>query len=103
MNKKITVFKKAAIPVLSVAIVLFVLLWFIFSVGNTAKEVSAKEKYDLELAIRRAAASCYAIEGAYPESLEYIEEHYGIQIDHERFNVFYEVFAENIMPDITVV
>ena len=35
--------------------------------------------------------------------IEYLEEHYGIQIDRERYNVFYEGFASNIMPDITVI
>ena len=45
----------------------------------------------------------YAIEGRYPPSVEYLEEHYGIQIDRERYNVFYSGFASNIMPDITVI
>ena len=39
----------------------------------------------------------------YPPSVEYLEEHYGIQIDRERYNVFYSGFASNIMPDITVI
>ena len=30
-------------------------------------------------------------------------ERYGIQIDRENFAVFYDVFAENIMPQIDVV
>ena len=32
-----------------------------------------------------------------------MKEHYGIQIDEERYLVRYEIFAENLMPDITVV
>ena len=55
----------------------------------------------LDTAVRRAAASCYAIEGMYPPSLEYLETHYGLQVDRERYTVHYEIFAENIMPDIT--
>ena len=54
-------------------------------------------------AIRQASVQCYAIEGRYPPSVEYLEEHYGIQIDRERYNVFYSGFASNIMPDITVI
>ncbi|MBQ5667230.1 MAG: hypothetical protein IIV40_03545 [Oscillospiraceae bacterium] len=41
-------------------------------------------------------------EGIYPPSWNYLEEHYGVQIDHSRYVVSYTVFAENLMPDITV-
>lgn len=56
-----------------------------------------------EESIRRGVITCYALEGAYPPSYDYLKEHYGIQVDEERFSVFYEVFASNIMPDITVI
>ena len=51
----------------------------------------------------RACIQCYAIEGRYPPSVEYLEENYGIQIDHDKYNVFYDGFASNIMPEITVI
>jgi len=53
-------------------------------------------------AIRRASVQCYAIEGRYPPSVEYLEENYGIKIDRDRYSVFYSGFASNFMPDITV-
>jgi len=57
----------------------------------------------LRSAIRRASVQCYAIEGRYPPSVQYLEDNYGIQIDKERYHVFYNGFASNIMPEITVV
>ena len=36
------------------------------------------------------------------KTLDYLREHYGIRIDENRYIVFYEVFAENLMPEITV-
>lgn len=57
----------------------------------------------LRSAIARASVQCYAIEGRYPPSVQYLEDNYGIRIDRERFYVFYEGFASNIMPDITVI
>ena len=57
----------------------------------------------LRSAIARASVQCYAIEGRYPPSVRYLEENYGIRIDWNRFYVYYEGFASNIMPDITVV
>ena len=56
----------------------------------------------LEDAVRRSAVACYAAEGVYPPTLTYLEERYGLQIDTARYTVFYDVFAENLMPDITV-
>ena len=46
--------------------------------------------------------SCYATEGVYPPTIEYLEERYGVQIDRERYTVHYDIFAENLMPDILV-
>ena len=60
-------------------------------------------KEQLEQALKRCAVTCYATEGIYPPDVEYMKEHYGIQIDEERYLVRYEIFAENLMPDITVV
>ena len=57
----------------------------------------------LQNAITRACVQCYAIEGRYPPSVQYLEDAYGIRIDEERYAVFYSGFASNVMPDITVV
>ena len=46
--------------------------------------------------------ACYAAEGVYPPNAAYLEEHYGVQIDHTLYTVKYEVIASNLMPDITV-
>ena len=56
----------------------------------------------LEEAIRRAAVSCYAIEGFYPSDTDYLVENYGLIIDESKYTVFYDAFASNILPEITV-
>ncbi|HAK58362.1 MAG TPA: hypothetical protein DCP06_05225 [Lachnospiraceae bacterium] len=56
----------------------------------------------LEDSVRKAVMTCYATEGVYPPNVEYMEKNYGIQIDHQRYGVFYEIFGDNIMPQITV-
>ena len=73
-------------------------------VGLRETEISSRAEglRLLEEGVRRAAVQCYAIEGSYPDSIGYIEEHYGIYIDKTRYAVHYEIFASNIMPDITV-
>ena len=62
----------------------------------------AEGRQQLEEALRRAAVACYAVEGVYPPTLEYLTEHYGVQIERDRYTVFYENFADNLMPEITV-
>lgn len=39
----------------------------------------------LRTAVLDAAVQCYALEGAYPQSLSYLEENYGVQVNHSRF------------------
>lgn len=53
-------------------------------------------------AVQRAAVACYATEGRYPQDYDYLRQYYGVQVDEEKYTVHYEIFAENIMPDITV-
>lgn len=84
------------------AAVVAVLLWFFTALNQLGLGQSQEGQQQLETALRRGAVACYAAEGIYPPTLEYLTEHYGIQIDENRFRVFYEIFADNLMPDITV-
>ena len=89
-------------PVLLVPAVLCVLLVFMSALSNLQEGRVSEGRQQLEDAVRRSAVACYAAEGIYPPNLEYLEEHYGIQVDRERYTVMYEVFASNLMPDVTV-
>ena len=55
-----------------------------------------------EDAVRRAAVTCYAVEGCYPESYEYLCKNYNVNVDPDKYIVYYSVFASNIMPSISV-
>lgn len=81
---------------------IFGIWWFSASLSGVEAGEAAEEKKQLELSIRRAAAACYASEGVYPPDLEYLEEHYGIQVNRDRFIVYYGAIASNLMPDITI-
>jgi hypothetical protein len=76
----------------------------IVTFGLRQTEISSREEglRLLEESIRRAVVHAYTIEGRYPDTLAYIEEHYGIFIDRNRYIVHYNIFATNLMPDITV-
>jgi hypothetical protein len=85
-------------PVLAVVILLF----FLTAIDNLKAGNREEGKMQLEQALQRCAVTCYATEGFYPPDVEYMKEHYGIRIDESKYLVRYEVFAENLMPDITV-
>ena len=75
---------------------------FLMGISNLTEGQADEDKRQLEEVLRRSAVACYAAEGIYPPDLAYLEEHYGIQINEERYMVSYDALAENLMPDITV-
>ena len=97
-NRRSRFLWKLLLPVL----VLGLLIWFFGALGHLGTGQAQEGRQQLETALRRAAVACYATEGVYPPTLDYLTEHYGIQIDRNRYSVFYEIFAENLMPQITV-
>jgi len=90
--------KGLLLPVAVIAIVLF------FTAALSSLDSGRQEEslHQLERALRRGCVACYAAEGIYPPDLDYLREHYGIQVDEERYVVYYDIFAENLMPVITV-
>ena len=83
-------------------ILIGVMLIFFTGISNLTQGRSEEDKQQLEQVLRRAAVACYAAEGIYPPTLSYMEEHYGIQIDRDRYTVMYDAYGANLMPDITV-
>lgn len=77
--------------------------WVSRNVGEAAAAADREGLRQVETAVRQAAVSCYSMDGAYPASYEDLKRRGGIAVDEERYTVFYEIFASNIMPEITVV
>ena len=88
--------KKSGWISFSVALVLSLILLNKLSIDQEARNQSA-----LESAIQQALSLCYAQEGFYPASLDYLEEHYGIVVDEHIF-ITYEAFASNLRPVVKV-
>lgn len=77
-------------------------LLLIFGSGRMENTAREEQEELLRKAINQAVVSCYAVEGRYPESLEYLEENYGVRIDREQYIATYEIFADNIKPQVRV-
>ena len=82
----------------------FVLLFVLFLSGirGLSDTTAAKQKESLETALSRSIAQCYAVEGVYPEDLDYLKEYYGLTYDEETFLVDYVSYGSNLRPEVTV-
>ena len=87
----------------SIAIFTLIIVLFFFAVEYSGRSTIEKQQESLEKAIARDIVQCYAIEGQYPPSLEYMEEHYGLTYDKNTFFVDYQPIAANLYPDYIVV
>ena len=76
--------------------------WMLQGVRQAARVSDEEGLRMAEQAVRQAAVSCYALQGAYPASYADLKQRSGVAVDEERYIIFYEIFASNIMPDVTV-
>ena len=89
--------------ILPLLIFLCLLLFLSIGIKNVSSASDEESRQILQDAVLRATVQCYAIEGMYPPDVPYLVNNYGLAYDHDRYIVHYEVFAGNILPDITVI
>ena len=83
-------------------IFLAVVIILVLAVSDVSRTSSDESLTIAENSIRRAVITCYAQEGRDPESIDYLKENYGLYVSDD-YIVRYDIFASNIMPDITVI
>ncbi len=77
--------------------------YFLYGLSNVSDSVEEQQRDTLENAIERAVVSCYAIEGSYPSDIAYLEEHYGIAVDYDKFIINFQSIGANIKPGVQVI
>ena len=90
---------RVLLPALLFCVMLLLLLEGLSSVSSAA---AREEALRLRETVLQDAVQCYALEGFYPASLDYLEAYYGVSIDDRLYFVDYRYVASNLMPDITV-
>lgn len=88
--------------IFSLALFACIIAAVVFSASAAGKSSSQEGLAAVRQSLTRAVVECYALEGAYPPSLEYIEEYYGITVNEAKYFVNYSLAGENMMPTITV-
>jgi hypothetical protein len=79
-----------------------ILLLFIAGLSLVNRKGADELTAALKTTVLRAALTCYAVEGRYPSDSGYLEAYYGLSYDHTRYIVSLDAFADNILPDISV-
>lgn len=78
------------------------LIWFVISVKSADASRSERELTALKNSVENSITMCYAFEGAYPESVEYLVSNYGLIFDNDKYIIHYDVFAPNLRPTVVV-
>ncbi len=85
----------------SVTLFIGVLLAIYIGINNVSQTVLDQQRQMIEDNLTRSVVQCYTLEGAYPQSLEYLIENYGFYYD-DKYAVHYQHIGANILPEIAV-
>ena len=97
LNRKVS-FRLFAVGLILVLAVIFIAV----CVPVFREDIRETGRAAVREAVLRSAVEGYTLEGAYPESLEYLEKHYGLTVNKKEYIVTYEVFADNQLPTVQV-
>ncbi|MCH4890045.1 hypothetical protein EZV73_20870 [Acidaminobacter sp. JC074] len=85
---------------LSISIVTLVIIFS--SIDSYQNQFGDLETDRIQEVVEKYAVQCYATEGAYPPNVYYLQEHYGLILDEDKYIYEYEPVAENIKPVIQI-
>jgi len=87
---------------ISLILILAFAVSIIAMIPSLRKTSGRVREESIEETIRDYAVRCYATEGSYPPSLQYLADNYGLIIDEDNYVYYFDAFAANYMPDIEV-
>lgn len=79
------------------------LVSFASAVSVFSESAVSEQKKNLETALRKGIMECYALEGCYPESLNYLLCSYPVYYDTDTFFIDYQIIGQNIYPAVSVI
>jgi len=90
--------------IVTLVIAAFIVIAAVFAWAGKAAEDSFEEQAEaIRDTVSRRALQCYVMEGAYPESLDYLVENYGLAVNREDYKIVYIPYAENLPPEVKVI
>lgn len=94
--------KNSKFKYISVLVIILLIVYMYIAVDNAKRKSDVENFNILQDAIIKSAVQCYAIEGFYPPDIKYLENNYGLLVDHDKYFISYNVFASNIIPEVEV-
>ncbi|MGN0035339.1 MAG: hypothetical protein ACI364_06400 [Coriobacteriales bacterium] len=92
--------RRLGVVLAAIAACAIVVALLVGAVRASAREQGAVNMRD---AIVESAKQCCAVEGSYPTSYQYLEDHYGLRVNERDYVITYESFASNVLPNVVVV
>lgn len=92
----------SALSVFSAILFVIIIVGFLLGIATLqgTKEKGGKEF--LETAIEHDITHCYAVEGKYPPSIQYLEDNYGLTYNKENYLIDYTIVGANIRPTVMI-
>ena len=91
--------------VLAFILFLFLVMFFwsfIAGMSNASEHAAEEQLKTMKNMAMRACIQCYALEGGFPPSLEYLQN-YGFVLDESRYHYMYTIVGANIMPTLEII
>lgn len=82
-----------------------VILFIVFTVSfldGLKRNSEENELNRIKSTIEKSVLECYAIEGEYPEDLDYLKDNYGLYINNDACQIHYRYIGSNMRPEIMV-
>ncbi len=98
-----TALRLKIITVIILAVCLIVLSYALVPVINDSILKNADLNINIiELSIENALIHCYAIEGEYPQTIDYLIDNYGLNLQEDGYFYYYEFTSPNFKPVVKV-
>lgn len=88
--------------IVKIVLTVLMLVLAVVLVNRISTTQQSEESEIVRQSIKDAAINCYAVEGAYPDDLDYLRENYMLAYNEDRYLVTYNSFSSNHIPDIYV-
>jgi hypothetical protein len=100
-GKRIDIMKASYILLMIIIVCAVIIL--VSGLSEYGQKIDEKRTDRIREAVSDALITCYALEGSYPSTLEYLSENYGLILDKEKYIFRYEFVGANIFPELDVV
>lgn len=98
-----TLKRKRARRIVLLVVVCAIALAAAFGYRGIRSAMNEQAAASMRQSILDAAKQCCAVEGAYPLSLDYLEENYGLTVNRDDFIITYQAYANNVAPSVVVI